>query len=107
MGSGAIWLGRGAPKRWFRTGGGFQVSNAPTRYGRLSYQVVVTDATVSYHVTVPNGAGSNSLWKLRWPLGASDIECKGCKVAEVAPNGIATIIAASAGAVFTATADSA
>ena len=37
----SVWLGRGAPRRWFHPGKGFNVSSAPFSLGTLSYKLVV------------------------------------------------------------------
>merc|ERR1712048_1409207 len=91
----AIWLARGAPKRWFGTGGGFQVRNAPTRFGALSYEVSIEEGVAMYKVTVPPAAPAELQWKLRWPLGAEDVQCQGCKVLEASSSGIVAVTATS------------
>lgn len=102
--AGAIWLARGAPKRWFGAGGGFRVANAPTRFGALSYEVSIGKDGATYKVTVPPAAPADLKWKLRWPLGVGNVQCQGCKVAQVSSNGIAAVTATSGS--FTAVASS-
>jgi len=92
---GSIWLARGAPKRWFGVGGGFKVTAAPTRFGALSYEVTVDKDEATYQVTVPNAAPADLRWKLRWPLGATQVRSQGCTVVDTSPNGIVTVIASS------------
>jgi len=91
--SGAIWLARGAPKRWFFSGSGFNVSRAPTRFGKLSYQMRLTGSTAAFHVVVPTKAPSQMKWVLRWPFQIDSVECEGCHVLQVEAHGVATIVA--------------
>merc|ERR1712224_569417 len=99
----AVWLARGAPRRWFRTGNGFNVTAAPTRYGRVSYTVTPQTNNTATFMVVPPSASHGVVWKLRWPgkLTAA-VQCKGCTVAAVANNdGIAAVTATGTGS-FTA-----
>merc|ERR1712232_1474331 len=75
---GAIWLAKGAPKRWFRPGQRFSVKNAPTRFGRMSYEV----STGEYRVTAPKAAPAGLKWKLRWATEVDNVHCDGCRVLE-------------------------
>jgi len=84
----AIWLARGAPKRWFQAGEHFGVTNAPTRVGRLSFEV--TGGV--YKITVPKDATSELHWNLRWPTEIVDVHCDGCTVVEINAGGVATIV---------------
>merc|ERR1719436_2372149 len=93
----SIWLARAAPKRWFASGTGFNVTNAPTRFGRVSYEVRLTDSRAEYHVTPPTSAPNSLEWKLRWPFGISDVACEGCVVAQVEAHGIAIVTSTDSG----------
>ena len=56
---GAIWLGRGAPQRWFKPGvGGFNVTAAPTSVGKIDFKMHASAAgSATYSVTVERGGG--------------------------------------------------
>jgi hypothetical protein len=103
-----VWLGRGAPQRWFRVdagthtkgpgavvlGLGFNVSNAPTSVGRVNYNVVVTapvtlgrQGTLSQQraryivATTGSAAALATQWSVRWPGPLSgQADCSGCRV---------------------------
>merc|ERR1712093_489411 len=90
---GSIWLARGAPKRWFSKGSsGFSVANAPTRVGKVSYNVTVgEDGSATFSVTPPSGAASKVRWQLRWPYAFDHVDCVGCAVQEIADNGVVSV----------------
>lgn len=94
---GAIWLARAAPKRWFNTGSGFNVTNAPTRFGRLSYQLVLSDSHVAYHVSPPASTPRDVQWKLRWPFPIGQVDCTGCTVVQTEADGLATVLSRDSG----------
>lgn len=118
---GAIWLGRGAPQRWFRAGGGFNVTNAPTAAGPLGYRLSINEATAAapgvaaahtatYTVELTEGssaAGAVKSWSLRWPgrLLAGTVKPTGCTIAATDPGlGLVTVTAATAAPTFAVTA---
>ena len=41
----AIWLARAAPRRWYNSSDGFAASNAPTRWGSVSFSINATEKT--------------------------------------------------------------
>jgi len=102
---GAIWLARAAPKRWFTKGSSFEVERAPTRYGRLSFNVS-TSATglVAYSVQVPASTPGELHFVLRWPYPIQQVHCDVCSVLDVDSSGAARV-ASTGGSVFKATAD--
>jgi len=83
----AIWLARGAPRRWFAAGaGGFAVDGAPTRVGRVSYSVVTSAGSAAYSVAVGTSPAAQAVaWKLRWPapLTAAPRVLAGCSIEAV------------------------
>jgi len=84
---GTIWLARAAPKRWFRSAPGFQVSKVPTRFGRISYEVdVLPEGVIEFHVTLAESFPSTVDWKLTWPTNVVEVECEGCVVRVVSGN---------------------
>jgi len=87
----AIWLARGAPKRWFASGAGFAVASAPTRFGRVSYQMLLTDTTSAFNVSVPAGAPDSLMWVLRWPFNVEKVTCHDCEVLQVERHGVVTV----------------
>jgi hypothetical protein len=104
-GQGAIWLARAAPKRWFAKGSSFEVESAPTRYGRLSFNVSTSAAgSVTYSVQVPASAPRGLSFVLRWPYPIQQVRCDACSVLRVEPSGAARV-ASTDGSVFKATAD--
>jgi hypothetical protein len=95
--AGVIWLGRGAPQRWFKPGvGGFNVTAAPTTVGKIDFKMHVSAAgAAAYTVTAP-GHSAAQRWSLRWPgkLEAGSAKATGCTiVAEAAALGIVTCVA--------------
>ena len=83
----AVWLARGAPKRWFNeSAGGFSVHGAPTTAGTVGYNVTVSaegssSTKAEFAVSVVGGSPSRVLWKLRWPgTLAKPPTCDGCEV---------------------------
>jgi hypothetical protein len=97
-----IWLGRGAPKRWFTSqAGGFSVANAPSSLGRISYNLTVTNrgssdlATYSVR-TAGTTVALSTQWSLRWAcngINLSGLKFGGCKaIAEDLAMGIVTVI---------------
>jgi len=85
----AIWLARGAPQRWFQDGKKFSVTHAPTRFGRMSFEV--QDGV--YRVTPPRAAPDGLHWKLRWPVEVGTATCEGCTLVETSEGGIVTVVA--------------
>lgn len=91
-----IWLGRGAPRRWFRATEGFNVTNAPSSAGPVSYRVSVhADSTniatrahssATYSVSMAEG-GPAVPFVLRWPgpIDEAGVVCSGgdCQVTAV------------------------
>ena len=81
---GAIWLGRGAPKRWFTPGnGGFNVSAAPSTVGLVDFTLAVsTAATAQYSVTTKTPAAIGARWSMRWPgaLKVGSARCTDCEI---------------------------
>ena len=105
-----IWLGRGAPQRWFRPAPsdtrhvtsiqgqrslavprqGFNVSAAPTTVGRISFRVALTQATgprmhgAAYAVDLSAASreADDVMWVARWPgrLDVTSIKCAECDV---------------------------
>lgn len=75
-----VWLGRGAPSRWFLplddpSSGGFAVANAPISIGRVSYNVTLAGpSTFIYDVTVAPAPGkspksaSSVPWAVHFPV---------------------------------------
>merc|ERR1712137_18725 len=103
---GSIWLARAAPKRWFVPGSqGFSVGNAPTRFGRVSFRMEVTQQGTTYFVTPPLGTPSDLRWKLRWPVPIESVLCQQCAVLEDA-DGIVTVVASHPASPFSVTANS-
>lgn len=97
---GAIWLGRGAPKRWFKPGvGGFNVTAAPTSVGKINFKMHASTAqSASYSVTVPGGHSHEQRWSFRWPglLHVGSATATGCTIEAVdAAMGIVTCTAQS------------
>ena len=96
---GAIWLGRGAPKRWFRgPDAGFNVSSAPTSVGRVSFAVRAKAAghatyTVQLLADCKRGCSADkAIWNLRWPGKIGQAGCEGCEVvATDAQTGIVSV----------------
>ena len=96
---GAIWLGRGAPKRWFRgPDAGFNVSSAPTSVGRISFAVQAKAAgqatyTVQLLADCKRGCSADkAIWNLRWPGKIGQAGCEGCDVvATDAQTGIVSV----------------
>lgn len=83
VGPSRVWLGRGAPTRWFRTTG-FNVTAAPTAVGTVSYQMVPAGpSAASYAVSIDGSAPAMAtLWSLRWPGALSAAKCvSGCGIA--------------------------
>lgn len=88
----AIWLGRGAPLRWFAPAegdhkAGFNVTCAPTRVGCVSYNVTIqgpTQATYSVRIhDAPADAPQGVVFKMRWPANVVSPAVKGAKVIAV------------------------
>ena len=83
-----IWLGRGAPRRWFVApsqlyAGGFQVANAPTSVGRLSYRVEVPQASDgATYVVEPDDpdAAAGVTWNVRFPPLKGTVSVQNCTV---------------------------
>lgn len=94
---GKLWLGRGAPKRWFTSeAGGFSVTGAPSAFGRISYNLTVhNDDVASYSVKASSTAALSPLWSLRWACNGttlSRLKYDGCEaVAEALNVGIVTV----------------
>jgi hypothetical protein len=91
--TGTIWLGRGVPRRWFQKEG-FEVTNARTSVGAVSYNLIALNTTLAtYSVTVagftqapPHLQATAVAWKLRWPgkfTKGSEVHCLGCAVTAV------------------------
>lgn len=105
---GAIWLGRGAPQRWFRPhSGGFNVTAAPTKtVGMVDFNVTVVSASeAAYSVAAPQHTGGDDMprWSLRWPgkLVAGSARCTACTiVAEDPVLGIVSVRAQAQGGAF-------
>ena len=105
-----IWLGRGAPRRWFGTDGGFSVSNAPTvSAGAVTFDLSLTGQhsafyRVQYDIgrVAAKGAGPILLWSLRWAVSPAvlreeGLACVGCVVvATDLVSGVATVYATAA-----------
>ena len=98
----AIWLGRGAPLAWFSPSvNGFNVTNAPTRVGHVSYSVTASSDTVSVYsvdVSLKTGVSTDSVpWVVRFPVGPAHKGVQptcvtGCTVANVdTEHGIVTV----------------
>jgi hypothetical protein len=83
----AIWLARGAPKRWFTpASGGLNVSNAPTRTGRVSFSLTVDGpGLVRYSVSVAGAAVVPVIWRVRVPGKVAGVpRCvSGCNIAAI------------------------
>ena len=112
--------GSGLSGRAVVLGKGFNVSQAPTTVGRVSYRVVVSEETnptaagaaakhtATYRVD-PSSAGAKAagvLWGVRWP-GAivGSITCSGCTVrAHDDALGLAKVQGSSGAAPFSVTA---
>lgn len=96
-----VWLGRGAPRRWFDADqGGFSVQNVPTLAGSISFNATVPEAgharyAVRWEPTnYPLGIGGSQLdFSLRWPGAVADVTCsKTCRVVAVdADEGFVTV----------------
>jgi hypothetical protein len=96
-----VWLGRGAPKRWFTAqAGGFSVTNAPSSLGRISYNLTVSNSgssdVATYSVkTSGTTAALATQWSLRWACNGtalSGLKYEGCKAfAEDLVMGIVTV----------------
>ena len=49
-----VWLGKAVPRVWLSVGERVSVTNAPTRYGRLSLTIdATTDSTFNANITLP------------------------------------------------------
>jgi hypothetical protein len=82
-----IWLARGAPKRWFTpASGGLNVSNVPTRTGRVTFATKCAKAGEAvFDVSVVQTRGASTapvIWNLRVPgkLQGTPQCVSGCKV---------------------------
>ena len=119
---GSVWLGKGAPQRWFRHPDGFNVTNAPSSVGKVSYKVSVKENKVNkvgtgqqaatYTVTSDGSAEAVAAsWSVRWPGSLSlagggeagergaGASCSNCAVlATDAARGVVTVKAAGPGA---------
>jgi hypothetical protein len=60
-----LWLGKGTPRAWWAAGEQIALTDAATRYGRLSYSATVKADSCSINVTVP----------LAWSTAASGYSC--------------------------------
>ena len=92
-----IWLGRGAPARWFVTSpsseGGFSVAGIPSEAGLISYNLTVaTDGLATYAVeVVTGGEGVAALYSMRWPGTISGApKLFGCEMVAV-ESGVVTV----------------
>ena len=90
-------LGGFLPWAWDTASAFVQRADAPTRIGRISFNVSVAAAggSAAYSVAVGEGAGAQStVWKLRWPapLESTPRALAGCTVeAFDAGTGIASV----------------
>lgn len=98
-----VWLGRGAPKRWFTSqAGGFSVTNAPSSYGRISYNLTVSSSDVATYSVKTSGTTASlpAAWSLRWACNGtapSGLTFGGCKaISEDLALGIVTVIPSQA-----------
>lgn len=96
--AGSIWLGRGAPRRWFSpSAGGFGAKNVPTQLGKVSFTVQgVSDGTAEYSVSSPKPL--HTTWRLRWPGQIGAVNCSGATVIDTSTDnsGIAAVVSNSA-----------
>ena len=65
-----IWLAKATPRAWLEHGKRISVKGAPTRWGRVSYEITsdLPDA-LQATVTMPNGVGAPVVLRLRVPGG--------------------------------------
>ena len=89
--------------RWFvAPSTGFNVSNAPTAAGPVSYQVAVgpspTKSATYSVVTTGSAAVAATLWTMRWPGAVSEPACAvGCTVHAADPGtGLITVLVTAA-----------
>jgi hypothetical protein len=103
-----IWLGKGAPQRWFRSPGGFNVTSAPTSVGRISYQVSLghaTGDTFSIDVSAAKSTALDTHWGVRWPGKLKSLKCSACSiVGRDDANGMAMVQPISGATTFDVTA---
>ena len=99
----SIWLGRGAPLRWFRDDG-FSVSRAPTSVGAVDYVLEVLPpldecVRARYNITLDSLPLAQK-WTARWPgaIVAGSVQCVGCTVlATDVSSGVVTVKADGGG----------
>jgi hypothetical protein len=64
-----VWLARATPRPWLEQGRRIAVTSAPTRFGKLSYEVRsdMTKGRISASVTLPDGFSAATRLRLRVP----------------------------------------
>jgi len=66
-----LWLGKAIPREWLADGKAVAVSNAPTRWGRVSFLIVshLRGGTVTAKINLPPGYSAVTKLRLRVPDG--------------------------------------
>ena len=69
--SDTLWLAKGAPRSWLEEGKKISVTGAPTRWGRVSFDLTsqVSQGKVEGHVVLPASYGGTVKLRLRLPEG--------------------------------------
>jgi hypothetical protein len=64
-----LWLGKAIPRHWLTDGKTVKVSNAPTRWGRVSYSITshFTEGKVTAQVNLPTGISCETKLRFRAP----------------------------------------
>jgi hypothetical protein len=67
--SSTLWLARATPRAWLENGKRISVRNAPTRWGRVSYEVLsqLDAGTVRARIALPRGLAAAAKLRLRLP----------------------------------------
>ncbi len=67
--SSTLWLAKATPRAWLENGKRISVKNAPTRWGRVSYEVLsqLDEGTVRAKITLPKGLPTAAKLRLRIP----------------------------------------
>jgi len=67
--SSTLWLAKATPRAWLENGKRISVKNAPTRWGRVSYEVLsrLDEGTVRARITLPKGLAAATKLRLRIP----------------------------------------
>lgn len=64
-----LWLCKAAPRRWFAAGESFSVHEAPTRWGKVSFEVKCAATRIVVHINAPPQSPAEVVLRLRRPDG--------------------------------------